>query len=153
MQAEYSDLKGRDSFGSLSKKARDFIKDYCELGEVRFCDTCGAFIEGDFIWDIGTPGGRDFCSDGCMEESGYTRKDMLQDYYDTPAEDEDGYDELMEAKARLDGDGFSAWLEERFPELEDPPVFWTEDQFPFDRNEGAAMEALSWLREQEIRRA
>lgn len=151
MYAEYKELAERDGFDSLSQGAKDFIREYCDLGEIRFCDTCGSFIEGDFIWDMGFTH-HDYCNHDCMDKAGYTRKDMLQDYYMTPYEGEEGYEELLEAKVRLDSDDFEIWLDEHYEEDPDAPVFWTSDQFPSGRNEGAPAEALEWLWKQTLKR-
>lgn len=152
MYPEYEDLKKRDGFNRLSKEARDFIREYCELGEIRFCDTCGSFIEGDFCWAMGFSPSRDYCCDECMEKSGYSRKDLIQDYFKTPYEGEEGYEEMMKAKAVLDETAFQEWVESRYEEDEDAPVFWTGDQFPYERNEGAPAEALEWLWKQTLKK-
>ena len=109
MYPEYEDLKKRDGFNRLSKEAQDFIREYCELGEIRFCDTCGSFIEGDFCWAMGF----------------------------SPS---------------LDETAFQEWVESRYEEDEDAPVFWTGDQFPYERNEGVPAEALEWLWKQTLKK-
>lgn len=144
MYATYEQLQGLKGFESLSQDAKDFIKEYCDLSEIRFCDTCGRFVEGDFIWDM-RERHRDYCGHECMDRTGYTRKDMLQDFYATPYEGDDGYEEVMKAKEELDEDGFEEWLSSHYDEDPDSLVFWTSDQFPCERNEGAAGEALDWL--------
>ena len=151
MYAEYRELKDKEGFSALSQDARDFIAEYCDLGEIRFCDTCGTFLEGDFIWGMGLSPSQDFCSNECMAASGYSRKDFIQDYYLTPYEGEEGYAELMKAKADMDDEGFGNWVQSRYGEDTDAPVFWTEDQFPAERNEGAAAEAIEWLRSQTMK--
>lgn len=150
MYAEYEQLERLEGFDSLSPEAKDFIREYCELGEIRFCDTCGSFIEGDFIWAMGFSPSRDFCCNECMEKSGYSRKDFIQDYFQTPYEGEDGYEKMMKAKAELDDAAFEDWVESRYEEDDDAPAFWTEDQLPFERNEGAPAEALDWLWKQNL---
>lgn len=140
MQLTFEQVSSFDGFDKLSDEAKELVKDYCEMNEIRFCDTCGCFLCGDFIWAKD----EDYCSDECMEESGYSRKDLLQDYYDTPWEGCEGYDEMMQAKAELSADEFDKWLEERYDENDDAPVFWTEDQFSLSGEDKEAMQEVIW---------
>lgn len=145
MYAEFDSLMKLDGFDKLSRESKDFIKEYCDEGEIRFCDTCGRFIEGSFIWDMGFTH-HDYCNHVCMDKTGYTRKDMLQDYYMTPYKGDEGYEEMMRAKEKLDSEAFENWLKERYQEDPDASVFWTEDQFPPERDEEPYKEAMNWLR-------
>ena len=145
MRLDFDVLKNMRGFSKLSDEAKEFIRTYCELGEVRFCDTCGKFLEGEFVADT-SPDSQDFCSIRCMEDSGYSQKELLCDYYQIPEEGEEGYDEVMEAKSNLNADDFERWLMKRYPENIDAPVFLTEDQFPTERDDWPTFQALSWLR-------
>ncbi len=143
MYADYNTLMHQVGFDALSSSAKTLIRSKCQEGEIRFCDTCGKLINGGYYEDISSDG-NDWCSSECMEASGYTFKDMLVDFYDTPMEGENGYNEMMKAKAELSDTEFDVWLSERYEENPDAPVFWTE-LYPYSDLEPGSEEILSWL--------
>ena len=142
MYVNYNTLMHQKGFSELSETAKEFLKKECELLEIRFCNACGKFISFG-LYEDNNGDNTDWCSEECMETSGYTFKDLLVDYYETPMEGEEGYDEMMKAKAELDDLEFEAWLSERYEEDASAPVYYTE--FQLDGLDSAYEEAVSWL--------
>ena len=142
MYVNYNTLMHQKGFSELSENAKDFLKKESELLEIRFCNACGKFISLG-LYEDNNGDNTDWCSEECMETSGYTIKDLLVDYYDTPMEGEEGYEEMMKAKAELDDLEFEAWLSERYKEDASAPVYYTEYQL--DGLNSAYEEAVGWL--------
>lgn len=142
MYVNYNTLMHQKGFSELSENAKDFLKKECELLEIRFCNACGKFTSFGLYEDIGGDNS-DWCSVECMEASGYSFKDLLVDFYATPMEGEEGYDEMMKAKAELSDTEFDTWLSERYEEDASAPVYYTEYQL--DDADPGYKEAVSWL--------
>ena len=142
MYVDYNTLMHQKGFSELSENAKEFLKKECELLEIRFCNACGKFTSFG-LYEDNCGDNTDWCSEECMETSGYTFKDMLVDFYETPMEGEEGYDEMMKAKAELSDTEFEAWLSERYEEDASAPVYYTE--FQLDGLDPAYEEAVGWL--------
>ena len=137
----YDTLKTLPGFGTLSDSAKHFLKTEADVGEIRICNVCHRFMPKELIHDESDSA--DYCSKACIETTGYTEKDLLQDYYLAPAEGEDGYSEMIRAKESLDDVEFAEWLTKRYNENIDAPVYWTEACY--DREAEGAKEAIQWL--------
>lgn len=142
MYIDYNTLMHQKGFSELSENAKDFLKKECELLEIRFCNACGKFTSFGLYEDI-RGDNSDWCSVECMETTGYTFKDMLVDFYDTPMEGEEGYEEMMKAKDELGEAEFDSWLSERYAEDVNAPVYYTEYQL--DDADPGYEEAVGWL--------
>ena len=88
MYVDYNTLMHQKGFSELSENAKDFLKKECELLEIRFCNACGKFTSFG-LYEDNSGDNTDWCSEECMETTGYTFKDMLVDFYDTPIEGEE----------------------------------------------------------------